>query len=150
MELVESQVGPGLYSSLIFISRQFILEGTVTTVIGFLSFWFIVDFPDDPNFLNPLERHVVISRLKQDGQASHRTEMFRWKHVLAAYKDWKLYVGIIISSGLGGAVNAFSLFLPSIINELGFTSTHAQLLTVPPYMLAFVMVFITGLMLFSP
>jgi hypothetical protein len=143
MELVESQVGFGLYDPFYHISRKFILEGIVTTLIGFLSFWFIVDFPDDPNFLDPLETYVVISRLKEDGQASHRAETFRWKHVFAAYKDWKLYVGIIIASGIGGAVNAFSLFLPSIISELGFTATHAQLLTVPPYILACIMVFCT-------
>jgi hypothetical protein len=135
----------GLDCTITFFARsfEFILEGIVTTVIAFLSFWLIVDFPDDANFLDPLERYVVLSRLKEDGQASHRAEMFRWQNFLAAYRDWKLYVGIIIGSGIGGAVNAFSLFLPSIITELGFTATHAQLLTVPPYVLACIMVFCT-------
>lgn len=33
-------------------------------------------------------------------------------------------------------VYALALFLPTIITELGFTAAHAQLLTVPPYIIA--------------
>ena len=38
-----------------------------------------------------------------------------------------MYTGILIP------LYAFSLFLPTIIKELGYTSTRAQLLSVPPY-----------------
>jgi len=82
----------------------------------------------------------VISRLKEDGQASHRHEGFRWKYFFAAYKDWKTYLGCLMYMGVDGSLYAFSLFLPSIINELGYTATRAQLLSVPPYAVACVMV----------
>lgn len=42
--------------------------------------------------------------------------------------------------GVDGSLYAFSLFLPSIINELGYTANKAQLLTVPPYAVACFMV----------
>lgn len=42
--------------------------------------------------------------------------------------------------GVDGSLYAFSLFLPSIINQLGYTATKAQLLSVPPYAVACVMV----------
>ena len=99
-----------------------------------------MDFPDDAKFLTPLERHVVISRLKEDGQASHRYEGFKWKYFWAAYKDWKTYTGCLMYMGVDGSLYAFSLFLPSIINQLGYTATKAQLLSVPPYAVACVMV----------
>lgn len=35
--------------------------------------------------------------------------------------------------GADGALYAFSLFLPSIIRELGYSATRANLLSVPPY-----------------
>lgn len=38
-----------------------------------------------------------------------------------------MYTGVLIP------LYAFSLFLPTIIKELGYTSTNAQLLSVPPY-----------------
>lgn len=37
-------------------------------------------------------------------------------------------------------IYSFSLFLPSIITGLGYTKVHAQLLTVPPNFLAFLVV----------
>ena len=109
-------------------------------VVGIASYFFIVDFPDHAKFLTPLETHVVISRLKQDGQASHRVEKFKWKHFFATYKDWKTWMGMLMYMGVDGSLYAFSLFLPSIVNELGYTATRAQLLTVPPYAVACVMV----------
>jgi len=39
---------------------------------------------------------------------------------------------------------AFSLFLPSIISQLGFTTTKAQLLTVPPYAAAAILTITIG------
>ena len=99
-----------------------------------------MDFPDDATFLSPLEKHVVIARLKKDGQASHRYETFKWKYFWAAYKDWKTYTGMVMYMGVDGSLYAFSLFLPSIISSLGYTATKAQLLTVPPYAVACLMV----------
>ena len=109
-------------------------------VIGVISIWILVDFPDDATFLDPLEKYVVISRLRSDGQASARVEEFQWKYVVAAFKDWKTYTGMLMLMGVAGPLYSISLFLPSIIAELGYTSTQAQLLTVPPYALAFVSV----------
>ena len=109
-------------------------------MIGAISFWIIVDFPDDAKNLDPLEKFVVISRLKEDGQASHRYEAFKWKYFLASYKDWKTYVGMVIVMGITCPLYSFSLFLPSIIHELGYSANKAQLLSVPPYAVACLMV----------
>lgn len=43
-----------------------------------------------------------------------------------------------------GALYAFSLFLPSIIRELGYSNTKAQLLSVPPYVAACILTIIVG------
>jgi hypothetical protein len=104
-----------------------------------------VDFPDDANFLNPLEKYVIISRLKSDGQASWRGESLKWKSIVAAFQDWKLYMGILTNAGVTVPTYALALFFPSIIKELGYTTLVAQLLTVPPFALAAFMVFIIPL-----
>jgi len=122
----------------------FILEGLFTVVCGAISFWVVVDFPDDAKFLTPLEKHVVVARLKQDGQASHKYEQFKWKSFWASYRDWKTYSGMLMYMGVDGPLYAFSLFLPSIISELGYTATEAQLLTVPPYAVACLMTVLVG------
>jgi len=46
--------------------------------------------------------------------------------------------------GADGALYAFSLFLPTIIKQLGYTSTKANLLSVPPYAAAAIMTITVG------
>ena len=46
--------------------------------------------------------------------------------------------------GADGALYAFSLFLPTIIADLGYAATTAQLLTVPPYAAAAVLTITVG------
>jgi hypothetical protein len=112
-------------------------------VIGIVSIWMIVDFPDDVNFLEPFEKYVVMSRLKNQRQTSYRGDKLKWRTFISVFKDWKLYVAFLTSMGIAGSIYAFSLFLPSIIKELGYSATKAQLLTVPQYAIACVMVFVS-------
>jgi sugar phosphate permease len=111
----------------------FILEGIVTVLFGFASIWFVHDFPDLATFLSDEDRARVIRRLKMDQQSSAEHEEFKMKYVWMAMKDYKMWLGMIIYMGCDMPLYAFSLFLPSIISELGYSSTKAQLLSVPPY-----------------
>ena len=62
----------------------------------------------------------------------------------ASVKDWKTWAFAVIYMGCDGALYAFSLFLPTIINQLGYTSTHANLLSVPPYAAAAIVTILIG------
>ncbi|KAL4884448.1 major facilitator superfamily domain-containing protein [Aspergillus karnatakaensis] len=108
----------------------FILEGLVTIVIGIISFWMVYDFPDEAKFLSDDDRKRVLRRLAADQQSSAEHENFKMDYFWASLKDWKTYTGMMIYMGADGALYAFSLFVPTIINELDI---HAQLLSVPPY-----------------
>ncbi|KAF8141496.1 MFS general substrate transporter [Boletus edulis] len=114
----------------------FILEGLATVVAGALSFWIIVDFPEDATFLTEAERTVVIRRLQGDDQFSAAGERLKWKNIVASLTDWKTYLFTIVYAAADMALYAFALFLPSIISQLGYKATPANLLTVPVYVLA--------------
>lgn len=122
----------------------FILEGCATVLIGIASFWMVYDFPDQAKFLSPDDRARVIRRLKADRQSSAEHEAFQMKYVYASLADWKTWTGALIYMGADGALYAFSLFLPTIIAALGYASTKAQLLTVPPYAAAAVVTIFIG------
>lgn len=96
----------------------FILEGLVTIVIGFISFWCVYDFPDRATFLSPVDRARVLRRLAADQQSSAEHEEFKMSYFWASVKDWKTWTGAIIYMGADGSLYAFSLFVPTIINEL--------------------------------
>ncbi|KAF2876337.1 major facilitator superfamily domain-containing protein [Massariosphaeria phaeospora] len=122
----------------------FILEGLATVLIGIISYWMVHDFPDEARFLTPDDRARVIRRLKADQQSSAEHEAFKMEYFWASVKDWKTWAFAVIYMGCDGSLYAFSLFLPSIISQLGYASTTANLLSVPPYAGAAVMTVFIG------
>jgi MFS family permease len=114
----------------------FILEGIATFLVGVVSYWMVHDFPNEATFLTPDDRARVLRRLRDDKQASAGTEDFQMKYFWQSVKDWKTVMFAIIYMGADGSLYAFALFLPSIIQGLGYKSTTANLLSVPPYALA--------------
>lgn len=118
-----------------------VIEGLATVVIGALSFFVIQDFPDTAKFLTEAERTVVIRRLQGDDQFSAAGENLRWKYIFQSLLDWKTWVGsacqtgtllrlstdssfrtaVICYTGCDMPLYAFSLFLPSIINQVSLT-----------------------------
>ncbi|KAF4126519.1 Major Facilitator Superfamily [Geosmithia morbida] len=126
----------------------FVLEGLVTVLIGGASFWMVHDFPDEARFLSEEDRARVLWRLKQDQQSSAEHEEFEMGHVWAAVKDWKTYAGMLIYMGSLMPLYSFSLFLPTIIQNMSFTTADAvvrnQLLSVPPYALAAIVTVVVG------
>ena len=123
----------------------FIIEGLGTFLIGIASFWMVHDFPDTAKFLSPADKARVLRRLKADKQSSAEHESFRWEYLIAAIKDPKTYLSCIVYMGADGALYAFSLFLPTIIDGLGTYSTiQSQLLTIPPYAAATILTVVIG------
>ncbi|KAI0482573.1 MFS general substrate transporter [Xylariaceae sp. FL0804] len=124
----------------------FILEGLLTVVFAVLSFWMVHDFPAEARFLSDKDRARVIRRLKLDQQASAEREDWNIRYLWAGLKDWKMWLGMAIYMGCDMPLYAFSLFLPSIIEESGWgTSTiRIQLLSVPPYAAAAIFTVIVG------
>ncbi|KAH1494184.1 hypothetical protein LV164_006794 [Aspergillus fumigatus] len=123
----------------------FILEGLATIVIGVLSLWMVHDFPDEATFLSEVDRKRVLRRLAEDQQSSAEHEQFKMSYFWASLKDWKTYVSAIIYMGADGSLYAFSLFVPTIINQLvRYTSIKAQLLSVPPYAAAAIVTVTVG------
>lgn len=122
----------------------FILEGLATCFVGIASYWMVHDFPDRATFLTLDDRARVIRRLKADKQSSAEHEKFKMSYFWNSVKDWKTWAFAVIYMGCDGALYAFSLFLPSIIRQLGYTSTTANLLSVPPYAAAAIVTVLIG------
>ncbi|KAI1005552.1 hypothetical protein K3495_g2665 [Podosphaera aphanis] len=111
----------------------FILEGIMTVIFGIASFWKVQDFPNTAKFLSPVERAHVLHRLQVDRQNISEDDEFRLTYLWMAFKDCKTWLAMAIFAGVDMPTYALSMFLPSIINELGYSSTKAQLLSAAPY-----------------
>lgn len=53
-----------------------------------------------------------------------------------AIRDWKIYIHMLICMAGFCPIYSFSLFLPTIIKNMGYTANNAQLMSVPPYVCA--------------
>jgi nitrate/nitrite transporter NarK len=124
----------------------FILEGLGTVLIGIASHWLVHDFPDRAKFLSADERLRVQRRIAADRPAGVKLfEKFDMAFFWQSVRDWKTLMFAIVYMGTDGSLYAFSLFLPTIIKQLGtYSPTHANLLTVPPYAAAAVATVLVG------
>ena len=122
----------------------FILEGILTTVVAFAAYFLVYDYPETASFLSAEEKAFVAFRLRFDGQDAQSGDTKRvaqadsnsFKYVKQAFRDWQIWVNIIVYYGYVCPLYSISLFLPTIIKELGYKTTTAQLLTVPIYVCA--------------
>lgn len=92
------------------------------------------DYPDTAQFLTDDDRREVQRRLEAD--RSFLDDEFNLKYFRAALGDWKIWIHMMITFGIYSPLYSFSLFLPTIIKALGYKDTTAQLMTVPPYVVA--------------
>jgi hypothetical protein len=136
----------------------FILEGIVTFVVGkfwssnpsaintefpgLIAYGAMYDYPDTAKFLSKQEKTEVRRRLEADRNSL--ADEFSTHYVMDALKDWKIWVNCLITVGIFTPLYSVSLFLPTIIRELGFTNNAAQMMTVPPYAVACVFCIASG------
>lgn len=76
----------------------FIMEGIITLLVAIASFWMVHDWPDKARFLTPLEREMVVIRLRQE-QGLAAEGKFSWRVLRTALKDWKVYVLMLMYIG---------------------------------------------------
>ncbi|KAJ3880401.1 MFS general substrate transporter [Lentinula edodes] len=115
----------------------FILEGIITVAVGLIAFIVLVDFPATAKFLTPEEQAFVIWKKKYDNSSVGEEEKFEVKHIYQAFTDWQVWIHILIYMSLIGPLYGITLFLPTIISNFGeFSTPISQLLTVPPYVFA--------------
>ena len=113
----------------------FILEGLLTVIVSICAYFFIYNYPSTATFLTPSERAQIQARLKTDNDAT-QNEAFSWTNVLEALKDHKCWLYGLAFHTMSLPLYTLSLFLPTIINELGYSAAQAQLMTIPPYAIA--------------
>ncbi|KAL6712740.1 hypothetical protein ACLMJK_009678 [Lecanora helva] len=123
----------------------FLLEGMLTVVVSLIAYFFVANYPSTAKFLSPKERACIQARLAANSDAT-RDEAFTWANVATAAKDPKCWLYGLGFHTMSLPLYTLSLFLPTIIKELGYTAAQAQLLTVPSYAVATVLTIIVAVL----
>ncbi|OJD34527.1 mfs transporter [Diplodia corticola] len=113
----------------------FIIEGLATVAIGAISKWWVPDWPETAGFLNDEERAILTVRLADD-QGECRMDRLDKNALKRSFGDWKMYVAVVMYFGIVNNGYSTSFFIPTIIKEMGYTSSRAQVLSIPIFVVA--------------
>lgn len=113
----------------------FFFEGLITVLAALAAPYLLPQSPETCNFLTEREQYIARERLIRE----HKTDPMqnvKWRHVKRAMFN----VNNIIAAGgffcINVTVQGISVFLPTVLRDLGWTATRAQLYSVPPYVCA--------------
>ncbi|KAL2064117.1 hypothetical protein VTL71DRAFT_4611 [Oculimacula yallundae] len=115
----------------------FILEGIPSCLSSIFVYFFLPDYPETVKWLNSDEKALAASRLESEGSHGH-DESLTWAQAKDTLTDWRLYAHYAIYFGISTPFSSLSLFTPSITAGLGYKGLTSQLMTVPPYAVAYV------------
>ncbi|KAH8886145.1 MFS general substrate transporter [Thozetella sp. PMI_491] len=115
----------------------FILEGIPSIVSSFFVFFLLPDYPETAKWLSEDEKALAARRLAVQGSHGSGAAM-TWEEAKSTLLEWRLWAHYSIYFGISTPFSSLSLFTPSITAGLGFADLRAQLMTVPPYAVAYV------------
>ncbi|KAH7627835.1 major facilitator superfamily domain-containing protein [Sordaria sp. MPI-SDFR-AT-0083] len=113
----------------------FIIEGAPSCVSSLFVLFVLPDYPEE--HFKGREREIALARLKVEGSKRHHRSM-TWEDAKTTLTDWRLYGHYLIYFGVSVPFSSLSLFTPSITSGLGYKDLQAQLMSVPPYAVAYV------------
>ncbi|CBF79229.1 hypothetical protein AN7027.2 [Aspergillus nidulans FGSC A4] len=115
----------------------FIIEGAPSLASAFLVWFILPDYPESASWLSEEEKALAAQRLAVEGSKGGAKAM-TWQDAKEILLDWRLYAHYVVYFGISAPFSSLSLFTPAITSGLGYTSLNAQLMTVPPWAVAYV------------
>lgn len=120
----------------------FIIEGSLTCFVAILAFFLLPRGPGSAWFLTQQEREFAAERMRRDtalfilheyGKDGMEKDRLSRRDAIEAAKDWKFYGVIFFNICASVPTQAFSIFLPLVLQGLGFASIQANLVSMPKY-----------------
>jgi len=121
----------------------FLIEALPCFCLGLFCLYWLPD--------RPLKNSRFSGKDQEIAEARYHSESYdeagdmQKKHFVQALADWRVYAQAAIYLPTAAMLSSISGFLPTIVSNLGYTkATTANLMTVPPYACAFVLMYLTS------
>lgn len=117
----------------------FIIEGALTCFFGILAWFWLPMGPGSAWFLSEEDRRFAANRMHEDsaafvqhsyGKDGLEKDRLTKLDVAEALLDWKLWYVLVFNICASVPGQAFSVFLPLVVNGLGYTALTANLVSV--------------------
>ncbi|KAI1990842.1 hypothetical protein LOZ54_002348 [Ophidiomyces ophidiicola] len=109
----------------------FLIEGACTVIFACFAFWYLPHCPADATFLNQPEKDLAFHRIHVDSSlvVNEKSDL---REALEIFKQPTSYAFLAIEICLGVPIQSVALFLPQIIQRLGYDTVKTNLYTVAP------------------
>jgi hypothetical protein len=124
----------------------FIIEGLLSIAIAIPAKFLLADWPEQARFLSRKEKNALQLRNSEDvgvGARMDRLDSAAWRRILT---DWKIAVGALMYTGVTTSGYATALFVPTIVNSLGYSGVESQVHSIPIWIVAAVITFATSIL----
>ncbi|OHE99924.1 major facilitator superfamily transporter [Colletotrichum orchidophilum] len=113
----------------------FFFEGFITLLFGGFAPLWMPSNPATAYFLDERQRSIAVERLQRQhkADAEQKVTASDVKRALLCIHNYTCGFGFFL---INITVQGISVFMPTILADLGWTATRAQLYSVPPYVVA--------------
>ncbi|KAJ8080518.1 hypothetical protein AAF712_003076 [Marasmius tenuissimus] len=112
----------------------FILEGIFSVFVGIAGYFITPSTPRDIKyFVTDEDKDVLERRLLRDRPSVAPNDHFSFKWVFRSISSPHVLMVFVMFYMLGTTLYGLALFLPSIVNSLGYSPNQSQLLSVGPF-----------------
>lgn len=116
----------------------FLIEGAITIALGLAGFFLLPGPAEKTKFLNEREKMIAIERLnssEDDGSAAGARDVKgdSWWRAFKSLNTWICAICFLLNNM---TIQGISLFMPTLLKGMGYSTIQSQLHTVPPYVVA--------------
>ena len=90
--------------------------------------------------LSSIEKQILTNLLRDDAGMADRnptsSTRLSWQQVLYVFIDWQIYLYALISIGNFSTFICLTTVLPTLVEDMGFSTTEVPLMTSPVYVVA--------------
>ena len=120
----------------------FILEGLAPIAVSFSLYFLLPDKPETARFLTKEEREFIVNRIAlrtgSGGRRVTNADKMSWSYIRAAFGDWRIWMAVLLFWACSIGTYGFTATVPTVIKQMGYTSAHAQLMTIPIYVVGMI------------
>ncbi|KAK3674519.1 hypothetical protein LTR78_005605 [Recurvomyces mirabilis] len=108
-----------------------------------VAFFLLPDSPHKARFLTEDEKRVALARGVRQSGKTERIGGISLKDTLDTLLDFKPWFTALMYFSTNVAFSSLPVFLPTILEEMGFSGVNAQGLSAPPYFLSWILTIAT-------
>ncbi|OAA75875.1 Major facilitator superfamily domain, general substrate transporter [Akanthomyces lecanii RCEF 1005] len=115
----------------------FLVEGIPVLIMSVVTYFAMPSSPHDAWFLNEEEKKVALARgVRQTGKEP-RVGKISWRETFSTLLDLKAWITAVMYFSCNVSYASLPVFLPTILEDLGYSGLNAQGLSAPPYFISF-------------